>query len=119
MVARDSLGRCIWWKRKRVFGRPSPTECEAMAVLFEVQESRARAWSRAQVETDCYPVYCYLMKDKRSLVSFGAILDSCFDLAYLFLSLSFSFVKRSGNILANELDFHCNEGVSLPPCLIQ
>lgn len=49
MVARDSSGRCIWWKRKQVFGHPSPTDGEAMDVLFGVQEARERAWSRVRV----------------------------------------------------------------------
>lgn len=48
------------------------------------------AWRRVWIETDCYSVYCYLVKESRSVVSFGAILDSCFELAYLFSSLSFS-----------------------------
>lgn len=43
MVARYSSGRCIWWKWKKVFGRPPPPDGEAMAVLFGVQEARHRA----------------------------------------------------------------------------
>lgn len=48
------------------------------------------AWRRVWIETDCYSVYCYLVEESRSVVSFGAILNSCFELAYLFSSLSFS-----------------------------
>lgn len=122
MVTHDSSRNCIWWSVKKIHGHPPPTDGEAMAVLFGIQVARSRGWRRVMIETDCYPIYAYLANGHRTLVSFGAILDSCLELCPLFSSLSFSFIKRSGNSLAHSIatadGLSCSEGTSFPPFLI-
>lgn len=118
LVARDNSGRCVGWRRQVINGRPSPTDGEAVAILHGMQEAVARNWRNVIIETDCLSVHRLLCRGSSSLVSYGAVLDSCFALIPSFHSLSFSFVKRSGNCvahaLATALNLVCNEGVSLP-----
>lgn len=122
MVARDCDGRCIWWRRKEILGRPSPSDGEAAAVLFGNQVAMQRSWRRVIIETDCLPVHCYLLQRRSSFESYGAILDSCLELSPYFQYLSFSFVKRSGSTISHALatasHISCNEGCSLPFSLI-
>lgn len=103
MVARDSSGSCVWWQRKVMVGRPSPTDAEATALLRGIQVALAKRWSCVIFETDCLPIYQYLVKGRSTLVSYGATLDSCFELCLKFSSYSFSFVRRSGNSIAHVL----------------
>lgn len=120
LVARDSSGSCIWWGRKVLYGRPQPSDGEAMAVFLGVQVALDRAWRRVIIETDCYPIFYYLThSSSSSLASYGATLDSCLALRPSFISLSFSFVRRSGNSLAHSIatatDLHCSDGLFSPP----
>lgn len=84
LVARNSSGDCVWWRRQIFSGRPSPTGGGALAVLHEVQEAKARGWPKVIVETDCYPIYWYLINGHHSLFSFGAVIDSFLSLALVF-----------------------------------
>lgn len=95
LVARDFTGKCVWWRRRVMHGRPAPSDEEAVAVLRGVQESLAKGWRKVLIETDCLPVYRYLRDDRSSLVSYEAVLDSCLSLRSSFQTLSFSFVKRT------------------------
>lgn len=103
LVARDSSGNYICWKRKTMNGRSPLSDGEAMAVLFGVQEAQNHGWRHVVIETDCYPIYVYLAKGHQSLVSFGALLDSCFKMSSSFSLLLFSFTKRSGNSIAHAI----------------
>lgn len=94
MAARNSQGVAVWWARKVILGRPQSTEGEATAVLFGVQMSRRQGWTRVIIETDCLPVYRALTQRDGGSLSFGAILEGCFDLISFFESISFSFVRR-------------------------
>lgn len=123
MVARDSRGVTIWWARSEVVGRPQPSEGEAMAVIFGVNQAIRQGWDKAIIEIDCLPVFRYLMRQSSSLVSFGAILDACFTLSCHFRSLLFSFVKRSGNPQAHTIATDSNsvfsEGAFFPAHLME
>lgn len=118
LVARNSDGVCLRWIRKELEGRPLPSEGEAVSVLHGVQEACARNWRHVIIETDCLPVYRYLVNRSSPFISFGATLDACLSRRSFFDSLVFSFVKRSGNILAHLLatdaTLACTEGSSLP-----
>lgn len=122
MVARNSQGVAQWWSRREMVGRPNPTDAEALAVLHGLEVARQHGWSDIILETDCLPVYRYLVAESRSLISFGAILDSCLSFHDFFSSLSFSFVRRSGNTLAHAIAtsslLDCNEGSFIPSFLI-
>lgn len=93
----------------------------AMATYLAIKEALDRGWPQIIIETDCFPMYMYLVDGRRSLISYGATLDSCLDLCYLFQSISFSFVKRFGNSVAHAIatanNLSCNEGCSLPSSL--
>lgn len=122
MVARNAQGVTQWWSRKEMVGRPNPTEAEALAVLHGLEVARQHGWSVIIVETDCLPVHRYLMAESRSLISFGAMLDSCLSFHALFSFLSFSFVKRSSNSVAHAIatssHLFYNEGAFIPSSLI-
>lgn len=97
MVARDARGVTIWWARRKVVVRPQPSEGEAIAVVFGVNQAIQQGWERVTTETDCLPVHRYLLHRSSSLVSFGAVPDACFVSCSYFRSLLFSFVGRLGN----------------------
>lgn len=84
-------------------GRPHPSEGEALVASFGVQTAAQQGWRRVIIETDCLPVHRYLSHHSSPLVSFGAILDFCFEAKASFDSLSFAFVKRSGNSYAHSI----------------
>lgn len=123
MVARNSQGVCLWWACKEFPGRPTPSEGEAMAVLFGLQVAVQQQWERLTLETDCLPVFRYLRLQTTDLVSFGAVLEACFRLRSSFISLNFNFVRRSGNSLAHSLAtsrfLSCTEGPFIPSFLME
>lgn len=71
------------------------------------------------LESDCLQLVNVLSSHSRSMASFGAIIDSCLAFNDCFQTLSFSFIRRSGNSLAHRLAtlfvIPCAEGSSLPP----
>lgn len=115
MVAR---GECVWWFRREVVGRPSPTVGEAMAVLHGVNEAKVKGWRDIIVETDCLPIYKALTSPELSLAAYGSIIEACLVSRVSFNVLSFSFIRRLGNSIAHALAtapfIDCNEGSSLP-----
>lgn len=82
-----------------------PANGEARGVLCTLELDLSRGWTKIS--------YC-----SSSLVSFGALLDSCLLLRSNFDVLSFHFVKRVGNSLAHALASNASlsglEGPSLP-----
>lgn len=103
VVARDSFRRCVWWGSKEIFERPNPVDGEARVILFALEVARHKLWPQIIVEGDCLQIINILSAGSRSYASFGALLDSCFAFVHFFRSISFKFVKRSGNMLAHEL----------------
>lgn len=104
LVAKTASGECIWWSRQVLMGRPTPTNGDALVVLHGIQEALIRGWRKVVLETVCFLVFNYLNNEHQSLCSFGAaVLDSCLVLRSRFQSLSFSFVRRSGNRIAHTL----------------
>lgn len=94
MVARDARGVTIWWARREVVVHPQPSEGEAIAVVFGVNQAIQQGWERVTIETDCLPVHFYLL----SRTSGGDFIpDACFVSSIYFRSLLFSFVGRLGN----------------------
>lgn len=79
MVARIHEGTTIWWSSKEFSGRPNPSDGKAITVLHGVKVAASHAWRWVIFETDCLPVYRYLVSHCSSLVSFGAVLDTCLD----------------------------------------
>lgn len=69
------------------------------------------------MESDCLQLVTLLASSSRSLASFGAVLDSCLEFVFYFDTLVFTFIRRSGNMLAHrlatDLVVPCSEGVSL------
>lgn len=117
MVARNETGDCLWWSKALIVGRPSPTDGEALAILHGLKVARARGWRHLVVESDCLQLVTLLASSSRSLASFGAVLDSCLEFVFYFDTLVFTFIRRSGNMLAHrlatDLVVPCSEGVSL------
>lgn len=121
MVARNSMGSCVWWSKKKIIGRPSLADGEALAILLGMQIAKEHGWKNVVMESDCLQIVSYLSRASRSLASFGAILDSdsCYELYHFFESISFCFIRRIGNLLAHRLATSftnpCSEGATLPP----
>lgn len=92
--------------------------CPFSMVRFLLVKNSGLMWS---VKRIVYPSFA-LSRESCSLVSFGALLDTCLALHLSFQSLSFSFVKRSGNNLAHVLatasTLAYNKGVCFPSHLI-
>lgn len=124
LIARDSDGNVVWWQVKKMDGRPTPVDGEAMAVLHGVLLTRNKDWRQVVIETDSLQVFrsFSLPSNSRSLLSFGALIDDCLARRSSFQSLSFSFIRRLGNVLAHELAtdlvIPCDEGASLPSWLV-
>lgn len=90
---------------KEILGRPNPVDGEARAVLCALEVAKAQKWPRVMIEGDCLLVINILSDGSRTLASFGAILDSCIVAFFnmFFSSISFHFIKRSGNPLAHTI----------------
>lgn len=120
LVARNSEGQVVWWRSKKITGRPTPTDGEALAVYHGVLLARDKAWPQVIIETDCLSIFRSLSSSSssRNLLSYGALIDTCFANRVFFNVLSFSFVRRSGNVLAHtlatSLALSNSEGPSLP-----
>lgn len=93
MVARDCTGKCIWWSKKRIVGRPKPANGEAMAILLGLQAAISRGWRKVIMESDCLQIITCLSNLSSSLASFGALIDACLELRVYFQTISFSFVR--------------------------
>lgn len=52
MIARDSTGRCVWWGKKMIVGRPKPVDGEALAMLNGLQVAVDHGWRNVILETD-------------------------------------------------------------------
>lgn len=97
LVARDSSGGCVWWVSKQFSRRPAPVDGEAMAVLHGILLARDKQWSHVVIAKDCLQVFRSLSHDSSSSSSFGAFVEASLDSRHFFHSLSFSFIRRSGN----------------------
>lgn len=53
MVTRDSMGVCVWWSKKRIVGRPSPADGDALAILHGMQIAKEHSWKNVVLESDC------------------------------------------------------------------
>lgn len=119
MVARNSDGECVWWSKKLIVGQPGPADGEALAILHGLKIAQPHGGRNVMMESDCLQVVNCLTRASRSLASFGAILDSCFDLFPLFQNVSFFFIRRLGNMLAHRLAasnvIPSSEGATLTP----
>lgn len=103
-------------------GCPNPVDGEALAVYHGLLKASTKGWMSIIMESDNLQVINILSHGASSLASYGAILDSYFMLLASFSSLSFNFVKCSGNLLAHELAtnprFSCKHGFDLPSEII-
>lgn len=74
------------------------------------------------MESDCLQLVNLLSSRSCSMASCGAIIDSCLDFIDYFQSISFSFIRHLGNMLAHRLAttfvIPCAEAYSLPPELV-
>ncbi|KAL7111975.1 hypothetical protein ACP275_05G123500 [Erythranthe tilingii] len=118
MIARDHTGSCMWWRRDHHLGRPPAVTGEAHATMLAMHHATEVGWTSIIVEGDCLQVMESLREGRKSAAPFGVFLEDCFHLFPRFQSCAFSFVKRSGNCLANAIakanDLTCNEGFTLP-----
>ncbi|XP_012856167.1 PREDICTED: uncharacterized protein LOC105975516 [Erythranthe guttata] len=117
-IARDYNGKCLWWSTKKILGRPLPIEGEAHAALFALVKAKNMSVVTVVIEGDNLQVINTLQDISQSHTSYGAFVEEGHRIARYFNSCSFSFVKRSGNMLAHALatnyDSSCNEGLVLP-----
>lgn len=117
-VARDADGSCLWWYRQSLVGRPHPSDGETVAMLHGIRFALSCDWRRVVIETDCLSIFQYLSSGIESLVSYGAIFNTCLAFHSYFETLLFSFIRRSGNsidhAIATATSLSCNEGLSLP-----
>lgn len=103
MVARDSTGTCNYWSKKSVMGRPKPVDEEALAILHGLSTTAAHGWKAIILESDNLQLTHMLSRSTRTLASFGAIVDVCFEIRQFFQRLCFQFIRRAGNELAHRI----------------
>ncbi|XP_012837526.1 PREDICTED: uncharacterized protein LOC105958069 [Erythranthe guttata] len=114
-------GECIWWSVTEYPGRPRSVDGEAHAALHALTKAQGKRWSKIKLEGDCLQSIMALKGGELTESSFGAYIEDYCSIAKTFVSCQFSFVKRSGNILAHHLASmsvsSCTEGDVLPAFL--
>uniref|UniRef100_A0A803MBN7 RNase H type-1 domain-containing protein n=1 Tax=Chenopodium quinoa TaxID=63459 RepID=A0A803MBN7_CHEQI len=79
------------------------TMAEALAARFSLFVALDTGFSKVILEVDCLNLFYKLMNRTRVYNALGIILNDIFSLYCLFVSLDFSFVRRTGNKVAHVL----------------
>lgn len=103
IVARNSAGEVVAWKRKRVDFIVDPEVLEARAALVCVELALEKRWSTIMIEGDCIAVIQALNSTDPCLSPGGLIIEAIKRKCVFFNSVRFSHVFRSGNVLAHRL----------------
>ncbi|XP_012844733.1 PREDICTED: uncharacterized protein LOC105964775 [Erythranthe guttata] len=117
-VARDHRGRCLWWSVNRITGRPRVIDGEAHAALHALSKAKEMGYESIMLEGDNLRVISTLQDNLSSDSSYGALIEESLILSREFDLCTFTFVKRSGNLvahaIANNYDSGYFEGQTLP-----
>lgn len=106
-VVRDDCGRVLWCFARRCPAGNDVAVAEAWAVRQGLLEAQNRDVQRIVVETDSLILVQALKKKMNSnlLSYFGRLVQDIFLIAESFASISFVWVRRSGNVVAHRLAY--------------
>ncbi|XP_021757304.1 uncharacterized protein LOC110722305 [Chenopodium quinoa] len=110
---RDEVGDVVILTCLRVEGSFEADVAEALAMRHALSITLESGFRKVCLETDCLKLHNHLIKGVESPTTFGMIVKDIRALASLCQSVSFSFVKRSGNCVAHGLAKLCNQVVEL------
>lgn len=97
-------GECLWWRVRRFVGQPPTAMSEARGIVEGIELAREKGWQDIEVEGDSLAVIEELRKGRIDPYSvYSSIGERILALYHDFSSISFYFVKRSGNRVAHAL----------------
>lgn len=102
-IVRDSIRDVVVATCTQVSGSYMVEVAKAMALRQTLKIALEAAFSRFVVEMDNIKLYSHLNKGKTEPFEFGSILEDIYSLALICNVISFSFVRRQGNNVANCL----------------
>ncbi|KAL6520131.1 hypothetical protein OROHE_017274 [Orobanche hederae] len=117
IVARDSSGKTVCWRTRKLDNGGSAEHAEAFAAWHAILLAKERGWKQVVFEGDCWSIIQSLRGTQPILNTAGLFIEECRKLKSSFQSLEFLFIHREGNELAHRLasDFFKDcEGCDLP-----
>ncbi|KAL0285140.1 UNVERIFIED_CONTAM: hypothetical protein Sangu_2792800 [Sesamum angustifolium] len=102
-VARDSQGQCMAWLAQRVIRAGDGELAEAWVAREAVQLDVRKGWRKVVIEGDCASLIHKLADSIRDFSHLDPIVADILIYAENFHFCLFSWVKRSGNVVAHHL----------------
>ncbi|XP_057444702.1 uncharacterized protein LOC130736943 [Lotus japonicus] len=103
MVARNSHGEVMAAATNGPVGALSSLVAEAMAFRWCISLARDLGFFRVVLETDCLQLFEAWQQNKRGASYLFSVLNDCRAMVSFFISFHLSFVRRSGNAVADSL----------------
>lgn len=97
------MGQILAWRRRRFQHIRCPEIAEAFAVRTAVYFAQELNLANVTFEGDCLNVVKQMNNSSRLLSPAGGILDEAKTISSCFQFCNFTFVRRSGNLLAHSL----------------
>ncbi|KAL2940934.1 hypothetical protein RDABS01_029284 [Bienertia sinuspersici] len=103
VIARDYMGDVMLSSSWRVQGVNAVDVAEAMAARHALKIAVEAGLRKVILETDCKKLVNHLKKGCCDLTYFGRVVSDILQIASVCNEISFSHVKRSGNLVAHKL----------------
>ena len=103
VVARNQEGDVLFAATRRVQARWAPAVAEAKALVLAMTLAKTHNLDRVIFEADCEVVVNRLVKGVAELTELDGILNVASALISCFSSITWSHVKRDGNVVAHTL----------------
>ncbi|KAL0292279.1 UNVERIFIED_CONTAM: hypothetical protein Sradi_6995400 [Sesamum radiatum] len=116
VVARNSEGVLLAWRRKHLSFPTAPDHAEILAAKEAMEFAREKGWRSVIIEGDCLSIIIKLKDVEDDYSPLGPISEHVKALAVAFQSLTYVHVHRLANTLAHELArfaHFSDEGVDL------
>ncbi|KAL0393391.1 UNVERIFIED_CONTAM: putative mitochondrial protein [Sesamum latifolium] len=103
IIARDSAGACLVWQSLRLERKGSALVAEAYAARATIQLAWRLQWQEVLLEGDCALLVSRLSTNQQDLSVVGSLVSDIRSLMSQFELVSFTFVRRSDNCVADYL----------------
>ncbi|XP_057453121.1 uncharacterized protein LOC130744983 [Lotus japonicus] len=103
MIARNNNGDVMATAALDSLGAASALMAEALAFRWCVSLAKDLGFFRVVFETDCLQLFEAWKKNKQGVSYLFSVLNDCRDMVSFFTSFDLSFVRRSGNSVADFL----------------
>ncbi|KAL6574838.1 hypothetical protein OROMI_012123 [Orobanche minor] len=103
LVARDSSGKVVTWRQRRVHSVICPELAETLAILEGLRLAKEFGWQQVTIESDCLSIINSINSSEVCLAASGHLVDEIKAGSSLFSVISFQHSFRSANSLAHDL----------------